>query len=224
MEQHLVEGGKGGGRQRLADRGGPDGVAGQRGDQSGLHAFAAHIAYDQAPVVRADLEDVVEVAPDLRAVTRGAVSGAKLETGDLRVSRRNEGLLQRAGERHGADFGFLGSLLGPQEFSFVLPALGGVEHGSADRRRRPVGISLKDRVNQHWQAKPVGTDQVEGDLTSGAVHLQQGGVVRLVGVRPPGVSRSTSRRCPTRSARWYPVSVRKVWLTLAISPSGVVVR
>ena len=87
VEEHLVEGGEAAEGCGLADGGRPDGVTGQRSDNRGLHSFAADVADDHAPVVRADLEDVIEVTPDLGAIARRAIDRRQVETGDLRVRR-----------------------------------------------------------------------------------------------------------------------------------------
>ena len=119
MEKYLVQGGKSTRGFALADGRCTDGVARQRSDDRGLHPFAADVADDHAPVVRADLEDVVEVASDLTAIAGGSIGRRKLETRDVGVSRRDEAALQGLGQLPGVDFRFLGALLGPQELAFV---------------------------------------------------------------------------------------------------------
>ena len=70
-----VRAGAGGGRRR---RGSCD--ARERRDDRGVDALAAHVADRDDPVVRADLEDVVEVAADLVAVA-GRPVGARRRRG-----------------------------------------------------------------------------------------------------------------------------------------------
>lgn len=60
-----VEVGQDGGRVRVVDRGGAQGVAGQGGDRRGRGALAADVAQEQSPGPRGEREEIVEVAADL---------------------------------------------------------------------------------------------------------------------------------------------------------------
>ena len=65
VEQHLVDD-----CQNLAwvvvfDRGGPTRISRERCDDRCIDTFAADITDDNGPVIDRDLEDVVEIAPDL---------------------------------------------------------------------------------------------------------------------------------------------------------------
>jgi hypothetical protein len=78
----------------------------------GLHSFATDVTDDHAPVVRADLEDIVEVTSNFGAIAGWAIDGCELETGDMWMGRREEALLQGLGQLPGVNFGFLGALFG----------------------------------------------------------------------------------------------------------------
>jgi hypothetical protein len=64
----------------------------------GLHSFATDVTDDHAPVVRADLEDIVEVTSDLAAIACGAIRSGQLKTGNVGVSWGDEAPLQGLGQ------------------------------------------------------------------------------------------------------------------------------
>ena len=69
-------------------------VTGQRGHRRGVGALAAHVADDERPAAVADLEEVVEVAPDL-ARARRPEARRDLEPGDGGEHGGQEAVLQR---------------------------------------------------------------------------------------------------------------------------------
>ena len=75
----------------------PSGVADDGGHGCRRRTFAGHVANEEAPVVVADAEGVVEIAPDLQVQAGGLIPGGELDSRDEGQARRQESLLQRVG-------------------------------------------------------------------------------------------------------------------------------
>jgi hypothetical protein len=93
-------------------------------------------------------EDVVEVSADIDAAGRRPVDRRQVEAVDDRRGRRDEGLLQRAGQQPGALLRCLRTLLGPQELPLVRPSLGGVEDRHPHHDRAVVPVAFEHRVDE----------------------------------------------------------------------------
>ncbi len=81
----------------LAHRDRSQRVAREPGNRGGFGTFAAHVAEHQRPRAPTDLEDVVEVTPDLVTPARGPVARRKLDAGNRGQGRREQTRLQRPG-------------------------------------------------------------------------------------------------------------------------------
>ncbi len=121
----------------------------QRRQHRRVDALAAHVAQGHHPVVVADLEDVVEVAADLRPVAGRPVDRGQFQAGDLRVARRDQRLLQGACQRPRPGLRLLGPLLGAQQLALVGATLGRVEDDDPDHLRLTVVVALEGGVDQH---------------------------------------------------------------------------
>src|SRR5579863_8570683 len=71
-------------RSAREDRRSAQRVPGQARDRRGLRAFARDVTDEEAPVVAADLEHVVEVTAHLVAFAGGDVARGNLDTGNAR--------------------------------------------------------------------------------------------------------------------------------------------
>ena len=126
-------------RKRLSHHRGAHRVAHQAGDGSSVGPTAADVADHHAPCPLAHLDDVVEVAADLRVGLGHPVASRRLEPGDVGQRRGQERGLQRPGhpvagfEEPGVvqrQRGPCRHLLGQRQAVHVVATLGDVEdHG-----------------------------------------------------------------------------------------------
>lgn len=94
------------GRQVMAG-GGALGVPGQVSGLGCLGTLSAHIAYHRAPPRPPDMKQVVEIPDHVGAASCGYVGGGHLKAGDWFQDRRQQAVLEAAGQFPGQLQGFL---------------------------------------------------------------------------------------------------------------------
>ena len=132
----------------MLDRGGPDRVSDERGDDRGRHAFALDVADRDHPVVRADLEHVVEVTADLVALTGRAGRRQRCRVPAPPARDAATGCPGECGRGSALwVFGCFGTFLRREQLTFVAATFSRVEHGDVDHR---LGADRLDSgVHQH---------------------------------------------------------------------------
>ena len=178
VDQRVVERGQHVDRVRVPSGGGAQRVADQRGERGCHGALAADVAEEEAPRVRGDREEVVEVAADL-VEGGGVVVGRGLDARDRR---------QRGGRRLRCSTvasrctrsRSVGLLAGAQQLPFVGAPVAGVEDGAAHDRGPVARAGAHRGGDQHRHPAAVGGGHVQRHLADRALHAQQRREVRLV--------------------------------------------
>ena len=168
---------------------------------------------DDHPVVRADLEHVVEVAADLVSGTSRQVHPGDVEPGNDRHPIRQQRVLERASEHLSMGLGPLGPLLRSEQLALVHAAFGGVEHRHMDQplaRRRDRSVALTS-TGSCFPSRPI---EIEGDLAYRSLHGEHRRVVGLV-VDASATGQQLGECSPTDDIGSHrdPIQSRNVWLT-----------